>query len=170
MARSGSRQSGFTLIEMLVVVCIAAVLMLYGMPALLNVAAHYKVHSSAQQLEMIARQARYESIKLDTPVTLVSDNYRKMFYAISGTVTGMPPSFPHGPTDIPATQRVAVWPVPAGVTYAMNPACGVGQFCQYLVFNSDGSASGPDVTFSSPQQPSSTVHLAQPLLGKLVIQ
>jgi prepilin-type N-terminal cleavage/methylation domain-containing protein len=174
MARSGPSPSGFTLIELLIVICIASVLLLIGMPALLNVAGHYKVTSSARQLEMLGRQARYEAIKLGQPVTIVSDSYRNMFYVFSGTIPNMPPfKFPDGPGDIPAVQRVAVWQVPKGVTVSWFPttACPSGGYCQSFQFKSDGSGIGPDVIFSSPQQPSSTVHMATPLgLGKLVIQ
>lgn len=164
-------QSGFTLIELLITCCIAGVLILYGAPALLNVAAAYKVHSSAQQLEMLGHQARYESIKLGQPVSMVADLNRNMFYVFSGTLAGMPPyNFPDGPGDIPAAQRVAVWEPPKGVGFTMTPACPVGRFCPSFVFQSDGSGTGPNVTFSTLNQKTYTVKLATPLgLGKLSV-
>jgi prepilin-type N-terminal cleavage/methylation domain-containing protein len=181
--RAGSsrpRQSGFSLIELLVVLAMAAVLFLIAYPALLNVASLYKVRSSAQRLEMLARQARYESIKLGQPVTVVGDSKNNMFYVISGTIAGAPPyNFPDGPPDIPPTQRVAVWEVPKGVSFAIvnaaiAPPCVLAPAvaCPAFTFNSDGSGVGQTVTFSYPNQPSSTVTLAKPpatssLMGKL---
>jgi Tfp pilus assembly protein FimT len=162
----------------MVVLAMASVLMLIGMPALLNTVARYKVHSSAQQLEMLGRQARYEAIKLNQPVTIVGDANRKMFYVFSGTIATMPPySFPDGVGDIPATQRVAVWELPRGITFSILPVCPV-KYCQAFSFNPDGSASGPappappgqSVTFSTPNQPSSKVSMAHLATGKLVIQ
>ena len=176
------RQSGFSLIELLVVLAMASVLLLIGVPALMNVASLYKVRSSAQRLEMLARQARYESIKLGQQVTVVGDGKNNMFYVISGTIAGGPPpySFPDGPPDIPPTQRVAVWEVPRGVTFAItNPAivppCVLTAVnaCPAFTFNSDGSGSGQTVTFSYPNEPSSTVTMATKaptftnLMGKL---
>lgn len=165
----------------------AAVLFLIGFPALMNVASRYKVRSSAQRLEMLGRQARYESIKLGQQVTVWGDSKNNMFYVISGTLAGLPPySFPDGPPDIPPTQRVAVWEVPRGVSFAIvngaiAPPCVLSPSvaCQAFTFNSDGSGSGQTVTFSYPNQPSSTVTLSTlsttsppftNLMGKLKIQ
>jgi prepilin-type N-terminal cleavage/methylation domain-containing protein len=169
---------GFSLIELMVVIAMASVLMLIGIPSLLNTLARYKVHSSAQQFEMLGRQARYEAIKLNQPVTLVGDANRNMFYVISGAIPSMPPySFPDGPGDIPANQRVAVWELPRGVSFSILPVCPV-KFCQAFQFNPDGSASGPappappgqSVTFSTPNQSSSKVSMAFLATGKLIIQ
>lgn len=171
--RSGSWQPGFTLAELLVVVAIGGVLLLLGYPALINILARYEVSSSAQQLEMLGREARYESIKLNQPVTLVADTKRHMFYVFSGTIAGMPPyNFPDGPGDIPGPQFVAAWEVPHRVSFVMQPAtaCVQGTICQSFSFNSDGSGSGVPVVFSTPNQPSSKVALTYTATGKLAIQ
>lgn len=176
--RSRRAGQGFTLIELMVVLAIASILMLIGVPALLNILAHYKVHSSAQQLVMLGRQARYESIKLNQPVTLVADSNRNSFYVYSGTLPGMPPyNLPDGPGDIPAVQRVAEWSVPRGVKFLIQPAC--TGYCGSFSFNPDGSATlpagasvtGQSVVFSTPNQSTTTVLLkpAAALTGKLVI-
>jgi prepilin-type N-terminal cleavage/methylation domain-containing protein len=173
LRRSRSWRSGFTLAELMVVLAIGGLLLLLGYPALMNVLARYEVRSSAQQLEMLGREARYESIKLNQPVTLVADTNRHMFYVFSGTIANMPPySFPDGPGDIPGPQRVAVWQVPHRVSFVMQPAtaCVQGTVCQSFSFNSDGSGTGVPVVFSTPNQPILKVVLAQTATGKLAIQ
>jgi len=173
--RSGSRswRSGFTVAELTVVVAIGGLLLLFGYPALMNIMARYELRSSAQQLEMLGREARYESIKLNQPVTLVADTKRHMFYVFSGTIAGMPPyNFPDGPGDIPGTQFVAAWQVPHRVSFVMQPAtaCVQGTICQSFSFNSDGSGTGVPVVFSTPNQPSSKVAMTYTATGKLAIQ
>ena len=166
-------RSGFTIVEMLGVLAIASVLMLIGAPALLNILAHYKVHSSAQQLVMLGRHARFESIKLNQPVTLYVDTNRMAVYVVSGTLPGPTPyTFPHGQTDIPPTQLVASWSIPRGVAVAMVPAaaCTPGSYCQSFQYSSDGSGTGVPVVFSTPNQLSSKVTMATPSTGRLVIQ
>lgn len=170
--RSRSWRSGFTLAELAVVIAIGCLLLLLGYPALMTVLARYEVHSSAQQLRMLANQARYESIKLNQPVTLVADTTRHSFYVFSGTIAGMPPyTFPDGPGDIPGPQLVAVWQVPHSVSFVMQPAtaCVQGTFCQSFSFNSDGTGSGVPVVFSTPNQQTSTVVMAATATGKLAI-
>jgi prepilin-type N-terminal cleavage/methylation domain-containing protein len=148
--------SGFTMVELVVVIAIAAVLMAISMPALLNTAQRYKVHSSAQTAEMLARQARFQAIQLGQQVSLVPDTVHSSFYVTS--VTG-PWSFPNGAQSIPPTQRLAVWEVPTGVTFT-GPA---------FSFNSDGSGTGGPMVFSYPNQPSSTVTMTSTATGKLTL-
>jgi len=171
--RSRSWRSGFTLAELAVVLAIGSLLLLLGYPALMNVLALYEVRSSAQQLEMLGREARYESIKLNQPVTLVADTNRHMFYVFSGTIAGMPPyNFPDGPGDIPGPQLVTVWRVPQSVSFVMQPvtACVQGTVCQSFSFNPDGSGTGVPVVFSRPKQPSSKVFLSAPATGLITFQ
>ncbi len=173
LRRSRSWRSGFTFPELVCVIAIGSLLLTLGYPALMNILARYELRSSAQQLEMLGREARYESIKLNQPVTLVADTNRHMFYVFSGTLAGMPPySFPDGPGDIPGRQLVAVWEVPHRVSFVMQPAsaCVQGTICQSFSFNSDGTGTGVPVVFSTPNQPGSKVLLAQTATGKLAIQ
>lgn len=152
-----SRQAGFTMVELLIVLAIAAILMMISMPALLNIVSGYKVRSSAQTAEMLARQARYQAIQLGQQVSLVPDTTHKMFYVTSTTA---PWTFPNGPQDIPAQQRIAVWAVPNGVTFVATA----------FSFNSDGSGTGGPMTFSYVNQKSSKVSMTSTATGKLVLQ
>jgi prepilin-type N-terminal cleavage/methylation domain-containing protein len=156
MSRRFAR-SGFTIVELLVVLAIAAILMAISMPALLNVAARYKVRSSAQTAEMLARQARYQAIQLGQQVSLVPDPTHSMLYVTSQPA---PWSFPNGPQSIAPTQRIAVWEVPNGVTFVATA----------FSFNSDGSGSGGPMTFSYLNQPSSKVTMVSTATGKLLLQ
>jgi prepilin-type N-terminal cleavage/methylation domain-containing protein len=157
-SRGGRRsQRGFNLVELLVVLAMAGVLMAIGMPALLNIGHRYKVHSSAQTLQMLGRQARFESIKLGQPVTVVPDPNNGMFYVISGTLPGSWKAI----GDFAPMTRLGVWQVPQGVSFKAT-----GMFA----FNSDGSGSGGPVVFSLPNQPSSTVTMTSTATGKLVVQ
>jgi prepilin-type N-terminal cleavage/methylation domain-containing protein len=170
---SRSWQSGFTLAELAVVLLIGSLLLILGYPALLSVLAHYEVRSSAQQLQMLGAEARYESIKLNQPVTLVADTNRHMFYVFSGTIPNMPPySFPDGPGDIPGKQLVTVWHVPQNVSFVMQPvtACVQGTICQSFSFNPDGTGTGVPVVLSTPKQPSSKVFMTAPATGLLTFK
>jgi prepilin-type N-terminal cleavage/methylation domain-containing protein len=151
--RARSWPSGFTIIELLAVLLLMGVLLGLGIPALMKILARYKIHSSAQQLELLGRQARYESIKMNQPVTVVADTNRNSFYAYSGTIPGMPPyNLPHGPGDLPPLQRVAVWQLPRGVVLdlsGLSPACGAA-ICDVFSFSSDGQGKGGPVSLCGP--------------------
>jgi prepilin-type N-terminal cleavage/methylation domain-containing protein len=149
--------AGFSIVELMVVLAIAGMLMAIGAPALLNIIQRYKVRSSAQSAEIFARQARYQAIQLGTPVSLVPDTAHNMMY-----VTSLPSpwSFPNGPSDIPAVNRLAVWEVPKGVTFVATA----------FTFNSDGSGSGGPMTFNVLNQTPTTVTMTSTATGKMTLQ
>jgi prepilin-type N-terminal cleavage/methylation domain-containing protein len=181
--RSRCSGSGFTLLEMLLVVAMASVLMLIGTPALLNMAARYKIRSSTQQLEMLGHQARYESIKLGQTVTVLPDTYHRMFYVYSGTLVPAFDPTKNTVTDIPPLQRIAVWVVPTGAMFydpdpdpsappPKPPATTRPSRIPIpvaLVFSPDGSATGGPVVFGSHDynQPRFQVAVTSPATGKL---
>lgn len=155
--RKGGR--GFTLVELLVVLGLAAILMVIGMPALLNVGQKYKVHSSAQQVRMLGREARYQAIEKGTQVSVVPDPAHNMFYVIAASPPPAAGSFPNGYTDFPATSRVSLWQVPNGVTFTAT----------MLTFNADGSGLGGPFAFSTINQPTYSVVMTSTATGKLVV-
>jgi Tfp pilus assembly protein FimT len=145
---------------MLVVLAIGGVLMAIGAPALLNTVQAYKVHVSAQQLEIFARQARYESIKRGMMVSVVPDTPNRSFYMISGSPPPAADSFANGVESVVAANRIGVLQMPGHITFVATT----------FSFNSDGSGSGGPVTFNLPGYPSSKVTLATPATGKLLAQ
>jgi type IV fimbrial biogenesis protein FimT len=64
------RASGFTLIEMMVVVLVAAVLALVAAPSLTSLIAKQRLRSAASSLHLAMVQARAEAIKRNTSVTV----------------------------------------------------------------------------------------------------
>ena len=158
MAKRGRR--GFSLVEVLVVLVMAAFLMAIGMPALLNVGQKYRVHSSAQQVMMLGREARYQAIEKATQVSVVPDPAHNMFYVIAASPPPAAGTFPNGYSDFPAASRVALWQVPTGVTFTAT----------MLTYNSDGSGSGGPAAFSSQNQPTYSVVMTSTATGKLVVQ
>jgi prepilin-type N-terminal cleavage/methylation domain-containing protein len=153
------RRRGFTMVELLVVLVIAAALMAIGMPALLNVSQKYRVHSSADQVMMLGRQARYQAIERSTQVSVVPDTTHNMFYVIAVSPPPAAGSYPNGYSDFPANERVGLWQVPTGVSFTAT----------MLTYNSDGSGTGGPVVFSSVNQPTYTVTMTSTATGKLVV-
>jgi prepilin-type N-terminal cleavage/methylation domain-containing protein len=151
--------SGFTIVELLVVLAMGAILLAIGMPALYNVGQHYKVHSSAQTVMMLGRQARYQAIQLGQQVSVVPDTTKKMFYVVSGTPPA-PGSFPNGFLSFTPTSRITAWQVPGGITFTAT----------MFTYNSDGSGSGGPVQFNAQNQPSSKVVMTSTATGKLQVQ
>jgi prepilin-type N-terminal cleavage/methylation domain-containing protein len=162
-AVAARRRRGFTLVELLIVLIIGSVLMIIGMPALLNVAQKYRVHSSADTVMMLGREARYQAIERSTQVSVVPDTSRNMFYVIAASPPPTLPAstnFPNGYTDFPVNERVTTWTVPTGVTFTA---------ANMITYNADGSGTGGPVVFSSRNQPSYTVTMSSTATGKLVV-
>lgn len=65
-------RSGFTLIELMVVIAVAAILLAIAVPSFTAMGLNSKLRSTANNLVASAYLARSEAIKLNTPVTLCS--------------------------------------------------------------------------------------------------
>lgn len=68
--RAHERRSGFTLIEMLIVLVVAMVLMTIGIPVLRGTLLRAQVASFATQLQSTFQSARFEAIKQGLPVVV----------------------------------------------------------------------------------------------------
>jgi len=62
---------GFSLIELVVAMAVAVILMAIGLPIFLRAYRIYELNSAARQMADILRLARYEAIRLNTPVNCV---------------------------------------------------------------------------------------------------
>jgi len=65
---SAKRQTGFSLTELVVALAVAMILLAVGLPAFLRAYHAYQLNSAASQVADILRLARYEAIRLNTPV------------------------------------------------------------------------------------------------------
>ena len=65
---SAKRHAGFSLTELIVALAVAMVLMAVGLPAFLRAYHAYELNNGARQVADILRLARYEAIRLNTPV------------------------------------------------------------------------------------------------------
>jgi len=65
---SVKRHTGFSLTELVVALAVAMILMAVGLPAFLRAYHSYQLSNAATQVADILRLARYEAIRLNTPV------------------------------------------------------------------------------------------------------
>jgi type IV fimbrial biogenesis protein FimT len=75
MARCNRPELGFTLVELLVTVSIAAILASFGTPALMGMIANQGVGNAANELAEVLRLARSEAIKQGNPVSVCAARY-----------------------------------------------------------------------------------------------
>src|SRR5208282_1078092 len=68
---SAKRQAGFSLTELVVALAVAVVLLAIGLPAFLRAYHSYELSNAATQTADILRLARYEAIRLNSPVQCV---------------------------------------------------------------------------------------------------
>jgi len=61
--RKGSLAKGFTLLELLVVLALASILMLFGLPALYNFIQRSKLEGIARETALLVQAARFNAIK-----------------------------------------------------------------------------------------------------------
>lgn len=87
------RQSGFTLLEVLVVVAVVGILLMITAPAFLNMINRYKLTGTAREVAALMQAARLESIKMSSTAQVTFDETANAFVAtlatgrqLSGTV------------------------------------------------------------------------------------
>lgn len=113
------KQSGFTLIEMLVTLAIAALVAGVGFPALERQAASWRTRAAAQDCAALLAQARFGAVRQDRSIAVRADGAGRL--------------------SAPALNLSADVPRPASL--AMEPA--------QIVFHPDGTASGGSLRVSA---------------------
>lgn len=114
-----SAEHGFTLIEMLVTLAIAALVAGVGFPALERQAASWRTRAAAQDCAALLAQARYGAVRQDRSIAVRADG--------------------GGRLSAPALNMVTTVSRPASLT--MEPA--------QIVFHPDGTASGGSLTVAA---------------------
>ena len=77
------RSQGFTIIELVIVLAIMGMLVLIGLPALLNSLSRANLVNAAKESAMVMRQARFEAVKQSVVVAVVADQTNKRVYSFT---------------------------------------------------------------------------------------
>ena len=104
------RQSGFTLLEVLVVVAVVGILLMITAPAFLNMINRFKLTGTAREVTSLMQAARLESIKLNAPAHVSYDATTNAFVAFVDLDNDLALSAPD--RVLPGTV-----PLPAKVTF-----------------------------------------------------
>lgn len=70
LTKQPGRTSGFSIIELLIVVAVSMIILAIATPTLLQSYRSYKVTSAAAQVDMMLKYTRLEAIRLNTPINL----------------------------------------------------------------------------------------------------
>jgi len=88
------RQSGFTLLEVLVVVAVVGILLMITAPAFLNMINRYKLTGTAREVAALMQAARLESIKMSSTAQVSFDSVTNSFTATLETGRALPGTVP----------------------------------------------------------------------------
>ncbi|MET0382417.1 MAG: GspH/FimT family pseudopilin [Burkholderiaceae bacterium] len=149
-APRGTAQRGFTLIEVMVAIAIAALLVVQGLPAYANYMANSRLREGANVVVAGLVFARSEAIKRNHPVRVTIAAQRLVAAQIDGTVTTVLRSF-----ELPATLQAPAFaanfdstgrPAPFGtdVTLALSSAdrpCSADLRCPSIHIEAGGAVS-----------------------------
>jgi prepilin-type N-terminal cleavage/methylation domain-containing protein len=147
-SRKPVRSSGFTLIEVLVVLALMVILLLFSFPSLLKMVNRSKLLGITSQTSVLMQQARFEAIKRNVPVFVVADlSYRSLSVVSDDNGNGVWDRATDGlkaRVDLPA--RITFWSATDaaanGATAVSFPALTCSPVCSSMfaaVYRPDGS-------------------------------
>ncbi len=148
-----SRCAGFTLVELLVSIAIAAILMAIGVPALHNLFARRTLEGYARSVAMLTQRGRYEALNRGVPVVVyVSGGSVVAFADVHGAAATDPPDGVYNPLATPPSAtgtdyEVGRQPMPDKLELAApGGGSGIVGFTsvggdQRAIFQPDGSVS-----------------------------
>ena len=124
-ARSHRRRSGFTAVEMLIVVALLGILATIGMPLLMRVVHRAKMEALVQRTFVLIQIARSESISKNVNTIVRVDPEAgavTAFADIDGPNAGDPPDFMFNPVDgeprHTTDYEIARYPLPVGIEFS----------------------------------------------------
>lgn len=118
-----SRQGGFTLLEIMVVVAVVGIISLMGLPALQNMILRSKHEGAARQISMLIHRAKMEAVKQSVSTVVVIDPAADSVTAFADVNADGDFTFdPDGSADYRTTdyQIGGTFELPAGISFAAH--------------------------------------------------
>ncbi len=136
------RRSGYTLIELLIVMAVIAMVAAVGIPLFARSLDRAELKSAAGEMASLMRLARQEAIARKTVFSTVIDPARKAAYAIEGRFDAGNPAEPFNGAVVTVPQAARIWTPNGGLLLLEFSPAGTATACDFSVTST--KAVGPD--------------------------